>query len=97
MYIVDGICYAGEFQNDIKVAQAKLLQGKTMLVTFTTGERRLFDTTSLEGGAFEPLSDEAILENFSIFHGIVSWLEGEIDIAPEFLYLNSIPYSEEAA
>ena len=97
MYIVDDVCYAGELQEGIKVREAKLLRGGMLLVTFSTGEKRLFDATKLEGGAFVPLADEKTLGDFSIFHGVMTWLDGEIDLAPETMYRDSYPYSEEAA
>ena len=97
MFIIDDICYAGELVDGIKVTEAKLLRGGMMLVTFSTGEKRLFDATALKGSAFEPLADEKVLGDFSIFHGVMTWLNGEIDIAPETMYRDSFPYSEEAA
>ena len=44
MYIKDDVCYAGELQDDIKIVEAKPLRSGMMLVTFSTGEQRLFDT-----------------------------------------------------
>ena len=41
MYVLDDICYAGEFRENIKVVEAKPLRGGMMLVTFSTGEKRL--------------------------------------------------------
>ena len=29
-----------------------------------------------------------------IFHGVITWKNGEIDVAPEAVYQNSYPYSE---
>lgn len=92
MYIVDDICYAGEKTEEIKVKEAKALRGGMLLVTFTTGEKRLYDTTLLEGKAFEPLKDDKIFQNISIFHGVITWNNGEIDIAPETVYADSYPY-----
>ena len=96
MYIKDGICYAGELKEGIKVTDAKPLRGGMMLVTFSTGEQRLFDTTLLQGTAFEPLKDEKIFSNPVIFHGVVTWDNGEIDIAPETVYKESYAYNKEA-
>lgn len=87
----------GELQEGIKVRDAKLLRGSMLLVTFSTGEKRLFDATKLKGGAFAPLADEKTLGDFTIFHGVVTWLNGEIDLAPETMYCDSYPYSEEVA
>ena len=97
MYEIDGICYAGELREGIKVADAKLLRGHMLLVTFSTGEKRLFDATKLEGSAFEPLADETVLGSFTLFHGVMTWLDGSIDIAPETMYRDSYAYSEDVA
>ena len=92
MYIIDGICYAGEFQENIKVKEVKPLYGRMLLLTFSTGEQRLFDTTILKGPVFEPLNDDKIFYNPVISHGTVTWDHEEIDVAPETLYERSYPY-----
>ncbi len=92
MYIVNDICYAGEIQDGIKVTEAKPLRGGMLLVTFSTGEKRLFDTTTLQGSAFAPLADETIFMNPVLFHGVITWNNGEIDIAPETVYRDSYAY-----
>ena len=93
MYIVDDICYAGEETPEIKVKEARALRGGMLLLTFSTGEQRLFDTTLLKGSAFEPLRDEKVLADFIIFHGVMTWMNGDIDIAPETMYAESYPYT----
>lgn len=92
MHIRDGICYAGEYQEDIKVTAAKPLSGRMLLLTFSTGEQRLFDTTIFDGPVMEPLNDPEIFNNPVIDFGTVTWNNGEIDIAPETLYKRSYPY-----
>ena len=94
MYVSNGICYAGNFEEDIKITAVKILPGGMMLVIFSTDETRLFDTTKLEGSAFAPLADEKIFNNPTLFHGIITWDDGKIDIAPETVYKESYPYSE---
>ena len=93
MYIVNDICYAGEMQEGIRVTEARPLRGGMMLVTFSTGEKRLFDTTTLRGPAFAPLEDEEVFSHPVIFHGVITWNHGEIDIAPETVYRDSYPYT----
>lgn len=93
MYIKNGICYAGELTDDIKVVNVNVLPGKILLVTFNTGEQRLFDTTLLTGSAFEPLKNDKILKDITIFHGVITWMNGEIDIASETVYAESYPYN----
>ncbi len=58
MYILNDICYAGEMREGIKVTETMPLRGGMMLVTFSTGEKCLFDTTLLKGSAFAPHEDE---------------------------------------
>lgn len=92
MYVLNDICYAGEMENGIRVTAVKPLCGGMMLVTFSTGEKRLFDTTTLKGSAFAPLADETIFSNPKLFHGVITWNNGEIDIAPEAVYRDSYAY-----
>ncbi|MCR5769009.1 MAG: DUF2442 domain-containing protein [Lachnospiraceae bacterium] len=96
MYMIDGVCYAGKMQEGIKVTEAIPLRGGMMLVTFSTGEKRLFDTTTLKGSAFAPLMDEEVFNNPVLFHGVITWKNGEIDIAPETVYQNSFSYDSVA-
>ena len=96
MYIMNDICYAGELCEGIRVTDARPLRGGMMLVTFSTGEKRLFDTTSLTGSAFAPLADDRVFRNPILFHGVITWNNGEIDIAPETVYQNSYPYESPA-
>ena len=63
-----------------------------MILTFSTGEQRLFDATILTGEAFAPLSDENIFKNYKVVAGVVTWLDEEIDCAPEYMYTNSYEY-----
>lgn len=96
MYVKNDICYAGKLEDGIRVTEAKPLRGMMLLVTFSTGEKRLFDATRLEGTAFLPLKDEKVFQDIEIFHGVITWKDGEIDIAPETVYLNSYAYDSEA-
>jgi hypothetical protein len=96
MYILNDICYAGEMQEGIKVTEVKPLRGGMLLVTFSTGEKRLFDTTLLQGSAFAPLADEQIFSKPVLFHGVITWNNGEIDIAPETVYRDSYAYESMA-
>ena len=93
MYVIDDVCYAGEVVPDIKVREVSVLHGGMLLVTFSTGEQRLFDTTVLTGSAFEPLKEEKVLADCTVFHGVATWMNGEIDIAPETMYAESYPYT----
>ena len=93
VYIVDDVCYAGELVEGIKVTKVELLRGRMMLVTFSTGEKRLFDTTELNGSAFEVLNNEEVFNNPEIFRGVITWDNGKVDIAPEMVYKKSYEYT----
>ena len=96
MYMKDGICCAGELVPAIKVDSLKLLDSGMMLVKFSTGEVRLFDVTTLlnKGSAFLPLAEEKNQKTAQVTHGFVSWMDGEIDLAPETLYAESYKYTQ---
>ena len=93
MYIIDDVCYAGKLVSGIKVTEVKPLQGRIMLVTFSTGETRLLDTTELQGSVFKILDDEKIFSNPRIFNGVITWDNGNVDIAPEAVYEKSYKYT----
>ena len=97
MYEKNGICYAGELVAGIEVESFKLLQDGIMIITFTTGEKRIFDVFNLlnKGSVFAPLSDEKNMQTAKLTYGFISWMDGEIDIAPEVLYEESYRYTEE--
>ena len=92
MYEKNGIVYAGTLTEDIRIIAASVLRGGMFLVTCSTGEQRLFDPLVLKGNAFEPWKDESIRNNFTLFHGVLTWRDGEIDIAPETVYAESFKY-----
>ena len=97
MYVINGVAYAGTTVQDMRVTAVKPLDDMMMLVTFVSGERRLYDATQLlEYPAFQPLRDEAVFKAASVDHGVVAWKDGEIDIVPETMYADSFPYDEMA-
>ena len=97
MYVINGVAYAGTTVQDMRVTAVKPLDDMMMLVTFESGERRLYDATRLlEYPAFQPLRDEAVFKAASVDHGVVTWMDGDIDIAPETMYADSFPYDEMA-
>lgn len=89
MFTLDGIVYASEKPENISILSAKPLDDLMMILTFSTGEQRLFDATILTGPAFEPLKNEDIFKDCKVVDGIVTWLNEDIDCAPEYMYQNS--------
>ena len=86
MFTLNGIVYASEKPENIQILSAKPLDDMMMLLTFSTGEQRLF------GPAFAPLSDEKIFKDCKIVDGIVTWMDEYIDCAPEYMYEHSYAY-----
>ena len=92
MFTYNGIVYGGSPKDMLEVSSVRILDDKIMILTFSTGEERLFDATVLKGKAFEPLDDDAVFKSAVVDHGIVTWMNGEIDCAPEYMYENSYAY-----
>lgn len=78
----------------VKVLDVKILDGRELLLTFKGGEKRVFDARELNGPVFECLSDPEVFKTAGIEDGVVVWLNGEIDCAPEYMYEHSCPYED---
>ena len=97
MYVINGIAYAGNEGEMIEVQAVKPLDDLMMILTFTTGEKRLYDASMLlHYPVFKPLAEQSVFESAKVEDGVVTWLNGEIDIAPETMYRDSYPYTEVA-
>ena len=97
MFERDGIVYASEPCDELEVSACRAVGDGILIVTFSNGETRLFDSTCLlDMPAFEPLADEAVLEGFAIEDGLLTWCGGEIDIAARAVYARSYEYGQVA-
>lgn len=95
MYIKDGIAYAGEKAPAIKVSGIRPMENYVLWIRFSTGEARVFDLKPLlDSPAFAPLKDKAVFQGVYIDYGVAVWMDGDVDIAPEYLYQNSIAYED---
>lgn len=98
MYIVNGIAHAGTRMQEMLVQKVKPLDDMMMIVTFRSGEKRLYDATQLLSfPAFQSLKKDEVFKSAKVEHGVVTWADGEIDIAPETMYENSYAYEESQA
>lgn len=99
MYILGDIAYADNYNNEqIKVKKIKVVSELCLLVTFSNGEKRIFDAKELlKYPAYEKLKDYEIFKNVYVEHGIIVWNNGKIDIAPETVYNNSYIYEQDLA
>ena len=82
-----------EIKNTLKwVTAAKPLDGYRLELTFNDGCRRIFDCTPLieNYSMFERLRDDVVFNNMVLDGWTVTWLDGQVDIAPEYLYEQSV-------
>lgn len=94
MFEINGIVYASEYNNILKVVDVKVTDYMMMLITFSNGEKRVFDATILKGSAFKPLENASVFNNFKIVHGTITWCNEDIDCATEYIYEHSYAYEE---
>jgi hypothetical protein len=91
MYVKDEIAYAGEQARPVTVISVRPLKDYKLWVKFSTGEEKVFDFTPLlDSEAFKPLQDEESFQGVYVDYGVTVWNDGEIDIAPEYLYANGV-------
>ena len=91
MYIKDGIAYAGEQTPALHISGVRPMDNYKLWVRFNNNEEKIFDFKPLlSSPAFAPLADMETFKCVYIDYGMPVWNNGEIDIAPEYLYENSI-------
>lgn len=96
MFVSNGYVCASQPSAHLTVKSARVVDDLCMLVTFSTGETRLLDATELlPFDAFAPLESRELFSRFSIDHGVLTWANGDIDIAPEGLYRRTYEYPSE--
>ncbi len=92
MYVKNGIAYAGEQATPVLISGVRPLADHKLWLRFNTGEIRIFDFNSLlDTAAFQPLKQDNIWNGVYIDYGVTVWQDGDIDIAPEYLYKHSMP------
>lgn len=94
MYIIDGIAYAGEQQKPIRVKAVRPLTDYRLLVSFTSDEKRVFDFAPLlDMPCYQALREKAVFDRVYVDCGTLCWNDGDIDIAPETVYEESVEYT----
>jgi len=89
MRVDSGIAYADS--PTLKVVGIRALPGYRLWLRFSTGEERWFDATTLIGaGVFAPLRDAAVFSAVALDYGVPTWPEVAVDLAPEYLYEQSV-------
>ena len=92
MYFSNGFVYGGTPTELMKISKVKPLDNMMLLLTFNSGEQRLYDASQLLEYPVFHLKDKEVFSHPEIDHGVVTWLDGELDISPESMYENSYPY-----
>lgn len=93
MFIKDGIAYANVPSDEIKIITVKVVGELSLLVTFSTGEERIFDMAYLmKYPVYKKLEDYELFKTVYVENGVLVWNNGEIDIAPEEVYKESYEY-----
>lgn len=74
------------------VTSARNLSEYRLALTFNDGSQRIFDCKPLieQYPIFDSLRDKTVFDRFDLDGWTVTWLHGTIDIAPEYLYENSV-------
>lgn len=87
MIVIDEIAYPDNKETLVKVVGVKPLDDYKLWVRFNTDETKIFDFKPLlDEICFLPLKDKNIFNSVYIDYGIVTWNDGEIDIATEKVY-----------
>ena len=74
----------------------KIISELCMLVTFSNGERRIFDAQYLlKYPVYKKLQDFNVFKSAYIENGIIVWDNGAIDIGIETVYNNSFVYEQQ--
>ncbi len=75
----------------LDVVKVEARKGNILVLDFENGERRLFDMTPyLSRKPFQRLAELPLFLRARVENGTVVW-PGNLDIAPETLYLRSTP------
>ena len=94
MYIRDGIAYAGNAKPPVKISGVRPMADYMLWLRFNTGEAKTFDFKPLlNDPCFIPLQDKSVFDSVYIDYGVTVWNDGDIDIAPEYLYEKGIAVS----
>lgn len=87
MFEENGIVYADNRAATLKIIDIIFLDDWRIDARFNNGERRTTDFSPLlSTPAFAPLANQAAFKSGKLEFGTVTWNNGTIDIAPEWVY-----------
>jgi len=94
MRVVDGMAKADSKAMPMRVVELNALSGHRLWLRYASGEERLFDATPLlTSGAFSRLTDERVFARVALDHGVPTWPDADVDLAPEYIYQESVEAS----
>lgn len=89
MYIKDGIAYAKEPYSTVELLDFEFLDNYNLLAFFSNGVEKTINLEPiLRFKVFEKLKDINIFKAGYLDSGVLTWLNGEIDIPSESLFEN---------
>jgi len=91
MTVRNGICYPDVPARHVKIVAAENVGDWLLRVRFDDGAMRLFDGRALEGEVFAPLSNADAFAGWKLDYETLTWNDGDIDIAPEYVLNHSTP------
>lgn len=87
MYEKDGIIYAGENNKVFSIVSVRNLGNYNLLILFSNHQERIVDCKKLlQFEIFEELKDIEVFNSYKLDGTTLTWLDGKLDIAPEYLY-----------
>ena len=79
----------------LAVKDVKTIDDYKLILTFEDESVRIFDMKPLLGtGVFKELKDEKLFKTVKVSFDSIEWANG-IDVDPETLYEDGVPYSNE--
>ena len=87
MYEKDGIVYAGKNNKVFSIVSVRNLGNYNLLILFSNHQERIVDCKKLlQFEIFEELKDINVFNSYKLYGTTLTWLDGKLDIAPEYLY-----------
>lgn len=87
MYEKDGIVYAGENKKVFSIVSVRNLGNYNLLILFSNHQERIVDCKKLlKFEIFKELKDINVFNSYKLDGITLTWLDGKLDIAPEYLY-----------
>jgi len=90
---MDDLIYGGKLGP--RVTAVTPTDDYNLVLTFTSGERRIFNALPLlDLAIFKPLVSKSFFQSVKATHGTIQWPQ-DIDYCPDTLYMESVPINDE--